>query len=438
MAYKTLNLDLSKSPILKPIIYGRVGDTEMQTATVNVTNRDTPIDLTGFTITFEGITSGGKTKVFDTKGVKLTNATKGVFEYTFPNMAFAVAGNYEVAYFSITKSGKRDTTGEFDIIVANNADIDAEEAHTIITEYNRLVNELHAITDQYISDSDAKFSDINTKISALQTKITQFQTTVENTAGAAVATVNTASAEAVQRIESALTEFAAGDFYTQAETNTMLSKTFQDKGEISASGNLNTYQNTGFYSISARTPEALVGAPSGLSVNASGNVYAQLLVFKSTGVGPLKQLLVDNVSGAEYSRSYYPYAWTPWVKTITDSGNVPKTIIDTFDSNFAAYSGQAPLYYKRDGRVYLEGAISPTTLLAGSLTTTYTAFTLPAGCRPAVAVNQLCQGSSDRIWALTVNTNGIVTVGRQRTGATVQDYTVGSWLPFNISFRAAD
>ncbi|MFR0819978.1 MAG: BppU family phage baseplate upper protein, partial [Lactococcus lactis] len=192
MSHKTLNLDLAKTPILKSIVYGRIGDEDMQTVTVNITSRDTPVDLTGFTITFEGITSGGQTKVFDVDGISstATGLKAGTFEYTFPNMAFAVAGNYEIAYFSIVKGDKRDTTGEFDIIVDGNADIDAPLAETIITEYNKLVKELHQITDKYISDSDAKFADLNKKITDLQTKITQYQNTVKNTADTAVSTIN--------------------------------------------------------------------------------------------------------------------------------------------------------------------------------------------------------------------------------------------------------
>lgn len=192
MAYKTLNLDLAKSPILKSIVYGRIGDSDMQTVTVNITSRDTPVDLTGYIITFEGITNGEKTKVFDVDGISSTDEglKKGTFDYTFPNMAFAVGGSYEIAYFSIVKGDKRDTTGEFDIIVGSNADIDAAEAETII------------------SDSDAKFAAINAKIVDLQAKITQYQNTVKDTADGAI-----------KAVEDALKQFEAGDFYTKEESD---------------------------------------------------------------------------------------------------------------------------------------------------------------------------------------------------------------------------
>ncbi|HFU5915088.1 TPA: BppU family phage baseplate upper protein [Enterococcus faecium] len=142
MTNKVLNLDFSKDPIMMPaIIYGRVGDDNSQTVTVNVTKRNEIFDLTGGSLTFEGVTKGGTTQVFDSDNISTTaeGLKKGTFDYTFPNAAFAVEGKYERAYFSFVKDGKRDTTSSFEIIVFGNADIDAEEAETIITEYNKLI-----------------------------------------------------------------------------------------------------------------------------------------------------------------------------------------------------------------------------------------------------------------------------------------------------------
>lgn len=278
MAYKTLNLDLAKSPILKSIVYGRIGDSDMQTVTVNITSRDVPVNLTGFIITFEGITNGEKTKVFDVDGINSTpeGLKKGTFDYTFPNMAFAVGGSYEIAYFSIVKGDKRDTTGEFDIIVGSNADIDAAEAETIITEYNKLVKELHAITDKYISDSDAKFAAINAKIVDLQAKITQYQTTVKNTADSAVSTinttkdsaisaVNTSSNAAIKAVDDALKKFEAGNFYTKSETDAKF-KVVNDliiSQDIPEGANLDDYKKEGEFS--KKTPTVVTGAPEGVS-----------------------------------------------------------------------------------------------------------------------------------------------------------------------------
>ena len=57
MANKIFNLDLTKDTKINSIVLGRVGDGGLQTITVNISNRDVPVDLTGFTITFEGVTN---------------------------------------------------------------------------------------------------------------------------------------------------------------------------------------------------------------------------------------------------------------------------------------------------------------------------------------------------------------------------------------------
>lgn len=343
MAYKTLNLDLAKSPILKSIVYGRIGDSDMQTVTVNVTSRDVPVDLTGFRITFEGITNGEKTKVFDVDGISSTpeGLKKGTFDYTFPNMAFAVGGSYEIAYFSIVKGDKRDTTGEFDIIVGSNADIDAAEAETIITEYNKLVKELHAITDKYISDSDAKFAAINKKIVDLQAKITQYQANVKKTADDAVAaidasvstavsTVNTSSNAAIKAVDDALKKFEAGDFYTKSETDAKFKLTINDSGAIAAGTDLDSLNIPGFYAISNKKPDTeILNYPKGVKLSGSGSIYAQVVIFKNASSTMIKQVFYDQLSTREYYRSFTNNAWQEWQLAAIDSEVVHLTRDET-------------------------------------------------------------------------------------------------------------
>ncbi|MCG1000309.1 BppU family phage baseplate upper protein [Lactococcus lactis] len=348
MSHKTLNLDLAKTPILKSIVYGRIGDEDMQTVTVNITSRDTPVDLTRFTITFEGITSGGQTKVFDVDGISstATGLKAGTFEYTFPNMAFAVAGNYEIAYFSIVKGDKRDTTGEFDIIVDGNADIDAPLAETIITEYNKLVKELHEITDKYISDSDAKFADLNQKIADLQTKITQYQNTVKNTADTAVSTINTTkdsavstvnstTSSAVKTINDALEEFKAGDFYTKAEADAkfatiqsltdLSNRVIANKGNLASGTDLDNVIDIGTYRIGGLTGGTdIINVPSERS---GTTIYAYLTVSGTTTSVVQELIVYDSKTVSQiYSRSRSGSipTFSPWSKTVMadDSGKV--------------------------------------------------------------------------------------------------------------------
>lgn len=198
MTNKILNLDISKGPKLNPIIYGRVGDGGSQRVTLNTSKRDEQLDLTGYTITFEGVTSGGKTKVFDSDNVVVTSEglKKGTFDYVFPNMAFAVKGKYERAYFSFIKDGIRDTSGEIEIIVLDNADIDAAEAETIITEYNKLVTELRKLQDQAIADMNQNFAATQAKISELEKQLSDTQS----------------------ELQQALKDFENGNFWTKEES----------------------------------------------------------------------------------------------------------------------------------------------------------------------------------------------------------------------------
>lgn len=284
MANKIFNLDLTKDTKINSIVLGRVGDGGLQTITVNISNRDVPVDLTGFIITFEGVTNSSQSKIFDSYGVKTETEKlkQGQFDYTFPSAAFSVAGRYETAYFSFQKDENRDTTGKIDIFVSENADIDAGEAESIITEYNKLVQELHEITDKYISDSDAKFSDLNTKISDLQTKITQYQNTVKDTADGAI-----------KAVDDALKKFEAGDFYTKSETEAKF-KVVNDliiSQDIPEGANLDDYKKEGEFS--KKTPTVVTGAPEGVtgafrlsvrSMVGSSGIFQTLYDYATRGI----------------------------------------------------------------------------------------------------------------------------------------------------------
>ncbi|MBV7391047.1 BppU family phage baseplate upper protein [Enterococcus sp. ALS3] len=248
MANKILNLDLSKDPILPPFIYGRVGDEKLQTITVNITNNDQQFSLVGYTVTFEGVTNGGKTKVFDSDNVKVINASTGTFEYTFPSTAFGTPGVYERAYFSVAKSGVRNSTGDFKIDVSGNADIDAAEAQTIITEYNKLIEELRKLQTENILElenrlavfgqqANTEFATIQNKITDLQDKIDRYETSVASTANNATTSVNSAKNTAITEISAALQQFNNGDFYTKTEADNKFIRYSEDRatnGEATA------------------------------------------------------------------------------------------------------------------------------------------------------------------------------------------------------------
>ena len=228
MANKILNLDFSKDPIMPPIIYGRVGDEKMQTITVKISRRDEIPDLSGGIITFEGEPAGGKVKVFDSENVSSNNAglQKGTFEYTFPSAAFSVEGTYKRAYFSFQKDGKRDTTGDFKIIVKGNADIDAGEAETIITEYNKLVKALNEAYQAALNKMNTDYDDVEKRIEAIKVDLNTLKKQITDILVDAEGRISAIGKSVTDEVDAALEKFKEGNFYTKQEAdNRFLSKT---------------------------------------------------------------------------------------------------------------------------------------------------------------------------------------------------------------------
>lgn len=193
-----LNLDINKEITGRHIVYGRVGDNNSHIEKVSVINSDgTPFSLTGISICFMGNTHQNQTKVIDSDGVKIVDAAKGLFQYTFPSMAFGVAGPYERAYFQFTnKDGVITSTGDFEVIVLDNTDITSNEAETVITEYNKLVAELNEQQNQAIDEMNRNFTEAQGRISELEVQINDLR----------------------NKIDQALTDFENGNFWTKEES----------------------------------------------------------------------------------------------------------------------------------------------------------------------------------------------------------------------------
>lgn len=217
---------------MPPIIYGRVGDEKMQTITVKISRRDEIPDLSGGVITFEGEPAGGKVKVFDSENVSSNSVglQKGTFEYTFPSAAFSVEGTYKRAYFSFQKDGKRDTTGDFKIIVKGNADIDAEEAETIITEYNKLVKKLNEAYNDALNKMNEDYDEVVARIESIKTEMNALQAQIDKTvsdtegriakiAEDSESQINTVAQTVTDAMNAALDELRSADFYTQGEAD---------------------------------------------------------------------------------------------------------------------------------------------------------------------------------------------------------------------------
>lgn len=317
MANKILNLDFSKDPIMPPIIYGRVGDEKMQKITVKISRRDEIPDLSGGVITFEGEPAGGKVKVFDSENVSSNNAglQKGTFEYTFPSAAFSVEGTYKRAYFSFQKDGKRDTTGDFKIIVKGNADIDAEEAETIITEYNKLVTALNEAYQAALKKIDTDYDAVVARIESIKKEMNALQAKIDKTVSDAEGRISKVATDSETKIttigktvtdamNAALEELRAADFYTRAESDEkFIPKTSAENGlfvlKNAKLSDLNDAKEPGIYSIPATGVENKPLPNSGsLIVNKDPGGVRQLFQTERT-------VVIRQFGGI-------PSRWTDW------------------------------------------------------------------------------------------------------------------------------
>ena len=218
MANMIFNLDLNKNNAINPIIFGRLTDGNLRKITVNITNEGEPVDLTGWVIRFEG-TTGGHAKVFDVLGVHLLDAENGKFEYTFSKTAFSASGAYRQAYFAIEKDNMRETTNDIKIVVENVADLDAQDAETIVTELNKTIT---LINERY-AELNGRVGGYADDIAELENWLVSRKTEIENIIKSANSTFNQKLSEIQTKLDETNQAIVNGDFYSKTETDQKLS-----------------------------------------------------------------------------------------------------------------------------------------------------------------------------------------------------------------------
>ena len=218
MANMIFNLDLNKNNAINPIIFGRLTDGNLRKITVNITNEGEPVDLTDWVIRFEG-TTGGQAKVFDVLGVHLLDAENGKFEYTFSKTAFSASGAYTTAYFAIEKDDMRETTNDIKIIVENVADLNAQDAQTVVTELNKTIT---LINERY-AELNGRVGGYADDIAELENWLVSRKTEIENIIKSANSTFNQKLSEIQTKLDETNQAIVNGDFYSKTETDQKLS-----------------------------------------------------------------------------------------------------------------------------------------------------------------------------------------------------------------------
>ena len=218
MANMIFNLDLNKNNAINPIIFGRLTDGNLRKITVNITNEGEPVDLTDWVIRFEG-TTGGQAKVFDVLGVNILDAKNGKFEYTFSKTAFSASGAYRQAYFAIEKDDMRETTNDIKIVVENVADLNAQDAETVVTELNKTI----ALINERYAELNSRVDIYEGDIAELESWLDERKAEIENIIESANSTFNQKLSEIQTKLDETNQAIVNGDFYSKTETDQKLS-----------------------------------------------------------------------------------------------------------------------------------------------------------------------------------------------------------------------
>ncbi|EJR32657.1 MULTISPECIES: BppU family phage baseplate upper protein [Bacillus cereus group] len=152
-----LILDINKTQYaqLNSIVTGRVGDKVSNVADVYLIDSGSPYNLTGSKVFFECV-KPDNTVVRDDNGVKIIDAAKGHFEYTFPTETFGAIGKAKQAFMSIEKDKTvRATTQDFVLVTLPDAMTNRVPSESYISDLEKLIKELNEMALEEINSQAA-------------------------------------------------------------------------------------------------------------------------------------------------------------------------------------------------------------------------------------------------------------------------------------------
>lgn len=113
------------------------------------------------------------------------------------------------------------------------------------------------------------------------------------------------------------------------------------------------------------------------------------------------------------------------------------TLTSQFDLYTAGDANSKPIVRKFGNVCDFTAVLTPTSAIAGS-TTLHTITTIPEGFRPSQVVRQICQGSGNAQWLLSIATDGTVSFSRYHTTASganaYASCAAGNWLPIHATW----
>lgn len=152
-----LILDINKTQHaqLNSIVTGRVGDKASNIVDVYVIDNGAPYNLTGSKTFFECV-KPDNTLIRDGNGIKIIDATKGNFEYTFITETFGAVGKAKQAFFSIEKDNAvRATTQDFVLISLPDATTNHIPSESYVSDLEKLIKELNEMALSEINSEAA-------------------------------------------------------------------------------------------------------------------------------------------------------------------------------------------------------------------------------------------------------------------------------------------
>lgn len=153
----------------------------MRQVFVNIINEDnTPFDLTGCNVWFEGLlpnTANGDFRVIDSDGYVPLDPSSGKFRFDMPGQAFTVAGSYRQAFFRIVKNGNSVTTLEFDLDVLADKVIDGLVPKDWIGPFETIADQLVDDLQKHTDAADKTIADFQQKVTDLVNQLNQQGTT---------------------------------------------------------------------------------------------------------------------------------------------------------------------------------------------------------------------------------------------------------------------
>lgn len=207
----------------------------MRQVFVNIVNEDnTPFDLTGCNVWFEGLlpnTANGDFRVIDSDGYVPLDPSAGKFRFDMPGQAFTIAGSYRQAFFRIVKNGNSVTTLEFDLDVLADKVIDGLVPKDWIGPFETIADQLVDDLQKHTDAADKIIADFQQKVTDLVNQLNQQGST---TTGMLT--------ELQNRITDLETKIKQDGLFTQAEADTFKQEV---QNELTKLGDAGSYSEPG-------------------------------------------------------------------------------------------------------------------------------------------------------------------------------------------------